>query len=56
MFKIVLSKPDMEIDMPNDKHLSLFDACDRAEIYQRHNRSASFKVINEDNGDVEYQT
>lgn len=55
MFKIVLNKPDMEFDMPNDLHLSLFDACDRAEIYKRHNHSATFKVVNEDNGDVEYE-
>lgn len=56
MFKIILIKPGMVIEMPKDKHLSFLDACYRADIYHRNNRSAAFTVINEDNGDVEYQT
>lgn len=55
MYKITLSKADMFFDMPNDKNLRLFDACDRAEIYKRKNPSAVFSVVNMETGDIEYQ-
>lgn len=54
-FKIVLSTPAVVVDMPNDKGLGLFDAMHRADLYKSHNRTATFSVVNEENGDVEYQ-
>ena len=50
-FKIVLSTTAVVVDMPEDKGLGLFDAMHRADLYKSHNGY----VVNEENGDVEYQ-
>jgi len=56
MFKIVLVMPDGHtINMPGDKDLRLFEACDRAEIYKKRNPDRGFRVLNAENGDVEYE-
>ncbi len=55
MFKIRIDTNDIHSDMPMDTNLGLLEACDRAEIYKRKNPAAFFTVVNEDNGDVEYQ-
>lgn len=57
MYKIQLLSshiPGKGIDMPKDKSLGLFEACRRADIYKRNNPSATFIVIHETTGDVEY--
>lgn len=54
-FKIVLSTTAVIMDMPHDKGLGLFEAMHRADIYKSHNGTATFTVVNEENGDVEYQ-
>ena len=43
------------LDLPGDKNLRLFDACDRADIYKRWRPDRVFTVVNEENGDFEYQ-
>ena len=55
MFKITFSKDDMYLDMPGDNGLSLFEAEDRANIYKNRNPGATFSIVNEDNGDCEFQ-
>lgn len=41
--------------MPNDKNLDLFEAVDRANIYKKRNNKNIFVVLNNENGDVEYE-
>lgn len=55
MFKIVLDKGEIHVDMPNDSGLRLLEACYRADLYKRRNPAAIFSVVNMDNGDIEYQ-
>lgn len=55
MFKIVLDKGEIHVDMPNDIGLRLLEACYRADIYKQHNPTAIFTVVNMENGDIEYQ-
>jgi len=55
MYKIHIDTDIVHADMPMDTGLGLLEACDRAEIYKRRNPAAVFTVVNEDNGDVEYQ-
>lgn len=55
MFKIVIYVQGRAVDMPHDSGLRLCEACYRADIYKRRNESATFTVVNEDNGDIEYQ-
>ena len=43
------------IDMPGNDGLRLFEACHRADLYKERNETAMFTVVNEDNGDIEYQ-
>lgn len=44
------------IDMPKDKNIkSVFEAQRRAEIYKKSNPDNMYFVVNEDNGDVEFQ-
>ena len=55
MFKIMLEKDGMRINMPHDHGLRLLEAAERADIYKRHNPSAVFTVVNEENDNIEYQ-
>ena len=55
-YKISLTKDDIHADMPNDFNLGLMEACWRADVYKKRNPTAHFIVINESNGDVEYET
>jgi len=57
MFQIKLYSQALgkEIEMPNDKHLGLLEACHYADVYKKSNPQATFTVYNEQNGDVEYQ-
>ena len=54
LFKIVMNVRGLLID-PLDSGLHLIEACYRAALYKRRNESATFTVVNEDNGDIEYQ-
>ena len=53
-FKIMMYIPRLgkAIDMPSDKGLGLFEATHRADLYKR----CTFSVVNEANGDIEYET
>lgn len=55
MFKVTIDKGDIHADMPYDNHLDLFEAFYRADICKKRNPKATFTVVNEENGDVEYQ-
>lgn len=54
-YKITLTKNDIHADMPDDHDLGLMEACWRADVYKKRNPKAVFTVVNETNGDVEYQ-
>lgn len=54
-FKIVMSFEDRLLDMPHDNGLRLNEACYRADLYKNRNPQRTFSVINETNGDIEYQ-
>ena len=58
MYKVVMVIPSIgkRIDMPKDHGLGLFCACHRADIYKGRNNTCWFLVVNEDNGDVMYET
>lgn len=43
------------IEMPGNNGLGLFKACHFADLYKERNPKAMFTVVNEDNGDIEYQ-
>lgn len=49
MYSIILVKPNMKLEMPNDKNLSLSEVCFRIEIYKRKNPSAYF-FVRDNNG------
>lgn len=55
MYKIVMDKGEIHVDMPLDIGLRLFEACYRADLYKHRNASAVFTVVNMENGDIEYQ-
>lgn len=55
MFKITMMCSVGTIDMPKDKKLKLFEACYRCDIYKEKNPKATFTVVNEETGDIEYQ-
>ena len=55
MFKIVMHYDGRMVDMPHDKGLRLSEACYRVDIYKNRNEKVMFSVVNEDNGDIEYQ-
>lgn len=54
MYKIMMYVNGMTINMPFDAGLSFLEACERADIYKRHNSKAVFSVVN-DSGEIEYQ-
>lgn len=56
-FKIKMYIPSIgkAIDMPSDNGLRLFEATHRADLYKRNNPACTFSVVNEDNGDIEYE-
>lgn len=54
-FMITLQRGSIYLEMPGDKGLRLFEACHRAELYKKKNPQAIFSVVNEENGDIEYQ-
>lgn len=60
MYKVVMvltvGEKRKTIDMPTDKHLDLMEACNRADLYAKRNTSATFMVVNNENGDVDYET
>ena len=56
MFKIIMVVQGRVIPMPKDFNLGLFEACERADLYAKRNRDAAFFVMNEENGDIEYET
>lgn len=41
--------------MPLDHNLDIWEACARCDIYKRHNTKAVFAVVNDENGDIEYE-
>lgn len=55
MFKIVINIDGNWVDMPKDGGLRLSEACYRADLYKRRNEKRQFIVVNEENGDIEYQ-
>ena len=55
MFKVQITVDGRMIDMPHDSGLRLSEACYRADIYKKHNSKCTFTVVNEENGDFEYQ-
>lgn len=55
MFKITINIDGNIVDMPHDSGLRLSEACYRADLYKRRNEKRVFSVVNEDNGDIEYQ-
>lgn len=55
MFKVMIDKGVIHTNMPGDVGITLFDACWRADIYKRHNPTATFTVVNMINGDIEYR-
>ncbi len=54
MYKIIMYVNGTTISMPLDTDLRLFEACEKADIYKRHNSKAVYSVVN-DSGDIEYQ-
>lgn len=55
-FKITLYKKEIgTITMPSCNGLRLLEACYFADIFKRRNPEAIFSVVNEENGDIEYQ-
>lgn len=58
MYKVTMCTPSLgrTICMPKDKDLGLFEAAYRADLYKKKNPTATFTVVNMENGDVEYQT
>lgn len=56
MFKVSMYSRTLKkiLEMPTDINLGLFEACYRADLYAKSNR-ADFFVINEENGDIEYE-
>lgn len=56
-FKITLRTPRLRraIDLPKDKGLRFFEACERADIYKRCNPQATYSVVEEEHGDILYQ-
>ena len=55
MFKISMLIEDHWVDMPHDSGLRLSEACYRADIYKNYNSKRIFVVVNEENGDIEYE-
>lgn len=55
MYKVTIDKGDIHADMPYDNNLDLFEAFWRADIYKNRNPKAIFTVVNQENGDIEYQ-
>lgn len=55
MYKIMMTMEHGNVDMPKDKGLEFLDACNRAVLYKKRNNARGFLVVNEDNGDVDYQ-
>ena len=55
MYKIVMSFDGRLLDMPKDHGLGLSEACYRADLYKKRNEARTFSVVNEVNGDIEYQ-
>ncbi len=55
MFKIVINIDGNWVDMPKDGGLRLSEACYRADLYKSRNEKRQFIVVNEENGDIEYQ-
>lgn len=43
------------VKMPSDTNLGLFEACHRAELYKKRNLKNTFRVINNDNEDLEME-
>lgn len=56
-YKITMYIPhlNMTVDMPNNNGMRLFEACEFADIYKRRSPNNVFTVVNEENGDIEYQ-
>lgn len=54
MYEIIMYVNGTTINMPFDTGLSFLEACERADIYKRHNSKAVVSVVN-DSGDIEYQ-
>lgn len=57
-YKITMYAPSLgrTIDMPKDDNLGLLEASYRADLYKKKNPTATFMVVNMENGDVDYQT
>ena len=55
MFKITINIDGNVLDMPKDTGLRLSEACYRADLYKNRNPKRTFSVVNEENGDIEYQ-
>ena len=55
MYQIILVKPGMKIPMPNDKNLTLAEACFRIEVYKRTNPSAYYFVRDDEGNEFELQ-
>ena len=52
MFSVVLIIDDIRSVMDNG--LGLLEACFRADVYKKHNDRATFVVVNNKTGDIEY--
>ena len=53
MYQIILVKPGIKIPMPNDKNLTLAEACFRIEVYKRTNPSAYYFVRDDEGNEFE---
>ena len=56
-FKIKMYIPSIgkAIDMPSDKGLRLLEAEHRMHCYKANNPDCTYLLVNEDNGDIEYE-
>lgn len=55
MYQIYMSSSNGIVEMPEDKHLGLIEACKRADLYKKRNAKNKFLVVSEEYGDIEYE-
>ena len=56
MYKIIMLVHGRMIPMPKDSNLALLEACYRADLYAKRNKSAVFLVMYGENDDIMYET